>query len=96
MNQGESTGSGANSQRYHMQGTSLQEHIFGNFVTKDAGTAVAHLQSGRKKGAGIIQNKLPVDVVGGWCQSRSIKLGVLIPFKSYEPPAMWQRQFYHE
>lgn len=44
MNQGEGTGSGANSPRYHMQSTSLREHIFGNFVTKDAGTAVAHLQ----------------------------------------------------
>lgn len=50
MNQGESTGSGANSRRYHMQSTSLREHIFGNFATKDAGTAVVHLRCRRKKG----------------------------------------------
>lgn len=46
-----------------------------------------------KKSTGIRQNKLPVDVVGGWCQSRSIKLGVLIPLKRHVLPTVWQRQF---
>lgn len=38
---------------------------FGNFASKDAGTAAAHLQRSRKKKkkGWIRRNKLPVDVV---------------------------------
>lgn len=65
--QGESTGSGPNSRHCctTCRACRCQKTLFfwDYFVTKDAGTAVAHLQCNCKIGR-IRRNKLPVDVIG--------------------------------
>lgn len=48
-------------------------------------------------GEGVARNKFAVDVVAGQCQSQSIKLDLLITFKSNELfPAMWPRRLRHK